>query len=42
MVNRMANFLNLVSLITWPNMTAKTLKGAVSMRLDDDYNLCLN
>jgi hypothetical protein len=38
MVNRMANFLMLVFLITLPKMIAMTLKWVVSM-LDASYNL---
>jgi hypothetical protein len=41
MVNRMADFLNLVFLITLPKMITRTYKiWAVSMRLDVSYNLC--
>jgi hypothetical protein len=40
MVDPIANFLNLVPLITLPKMFARTYNWAASMRLDARYNMC--
>jgi hypothetical protein len=40
MVDRTANLMKLVLLITLPKMVARALKWAVSMRLDASYSLC--
>jgi hypothetical protein len=40
MVDPMANFLNLIFLITLPKINAMTENWAASMRLDASYNLC--